>query len=140
MVVHSVAVRKAPNPHGSVVKVMKAFRPDFRPQEMFAVRKATGTDGEVWYRVSIPMRPNGTYGWIPADTVSAAVTVTPTRSRALRERGLLRCSTASGSIAFGVTSRSEKSGLGRGSGHSGRSRNSRLRSRKKFFTIRSSSE
>ncbi len=70
MVVHSVAVRKAPNPHASVVKVMKAFRPDFRPQEMFAVRKATGTDGEVWYRVSIPMRPNGTYGWIPADTVS----------------------------------------------------------------------
>jgi lipoprotein-anchoring transpeptidase ErfK/SrfK len=70
MVVHSVAVRKTPNPHASVIKVMKAFRPDFRPQEMFAVRKATGSDGEVWYRVSIPMRPNGTYGWIPAKTVS----------------------------------------------------------------------
>ena len=70
MVVHSVAVRKTPNPHASVIKVMKAFRPDFRPQEMFAVRKATGSDGEIWYRVSIPMRPNGTYGWIPADTVS----------------------------------------------------------------------
>jgi hypothetical protein len=47
MLVHSVAVRKTPNPHGSVIKVMKAFRPDFRPQEMFAVRKATGSDGEV---------------------------------------------------------------------------------------------
>jgi lipoprotein-anchoring transpeptidase ErfK/SrfK len=70
MLVHSVAVRKTPNPHASVIKVMKAFRPDFRPQEMFAVRKATGSDGEVWYRVSIPMRPNGTYGWIPAKTVS----------------------------------------------------------------------
>jgi lipoprotein-anchoring transpeptidase ErfK/SrfK len=70
MLVHSVAVRKTPNPHASVIKVMKAFRPDFRPQEMFAVRKATGSDGEVWYRVSIPMRPNGTYGWIPANTVS----------------------------------------------------------------------
>jgi lipoprotein-anchoring transpeptidase ErfK/SrfK len=70
MVVHSVAVRKTPAPHASVIKVMKAFRPDFRPQEMFAVRKATGSDGEVWYRVSIPMRPNGTYGWIPANTVS----------------------------------------------------------------------
>ena len=63
-----------------------------------------------------------------------------TRNLALRERGLARCSTASGSIGFGVMSRREKSGLGRGSGHSGRSRNSRLRSRKKFFTIRSSSE
>jgi lipoprotein-anchoring transpeptidase ErfK/SrfK len=70
MLVHSVAVRKTPNPHAPVIKVMKAFRPDFRPQEMFAVRKATGSDGEVWYRVSIPMRPNGTYGWIPANTVS----------------------------------------------------------------------
>ena len=70
MLVHSVAVRKTPNPHASVIKVMKAFRPDFRPQEMFAVRKTTGSDGEVWYRVSIPMRPNGTLGWIPANTVS----------------------------------------------------------------------
>ena len=70
MLVHSVAVRKTPSPQASVIKVMKAFRPDFRPQEMFAVRKATGSDGEVWYRVSIPMRPNGTYGWIPANTVS----------------------------------------------------------------------
>lgn len=70
MLVHSVAVRKTADPHASVIKVMKAFRPDFRPQEMFAVRKATGSDGEVWYRISIPMRPNGTYGWIPAKTVS----------------------------------------------------------------------
>jgi lipoprotein-anchoring transpeptidase ErfK/SrfK len=74
MLVHSVAVRKTPSPQASVIKVMKAFRPDFRPQEMFAVRKATGSDGEVWYRVSIPMRPNGTYGWIPAKTVSLSPT------------------------------------------------------------------
>jgi lipoprotein-anchoring transpeptidase ErfK/SrfK len=53
-----------------VIKVMHQFRPDYRPQEMLAVRKATGTDGNVWYRISIPMRPNGTYGWIPARTVS----------------------------------------------------------------------
>jgi len=74
MTVHSVAVRKTPNPHAAVIKTMKAFRPDFRPQEMFAVRKATGSDGEVWYRVSIPMRPNGTYGWVPASTVSLSPT------------------------------------------------------------------
>ena len=70
LVVHSVAVRKTPNPRAKVIKVMHDFRSDFRPQEMFAVRRATGTDGQFWYRVSIPMRPNGTYGWIPADTVS----------------------------------------------------------------------
>ena len=50
-----------------------------------------------------------------------------TRSLALRERGLARCSTAFGSTGFGVMRRNEKSGLGRGSGHSGRSSHSRLR-------------
>ena len=70
LVVHSVPVRKTPNPRAQVIRVMHAFRSDYRPQEMFAVRAATGSDGQAWYRVSIPMRPNGTYGWIPADTVS----------------------------------------------------------------------
>jgi lipoprotein-anchoring transpeptidase ErfK/SrfK len=77
MVVNSVAVRKNPDPNASVIKVMKAFRPDFRPQEMFAVSKTTGSDGNVWYRISIPMRPNGTYGWIPAQ----AVALKPTHSQ-----------------------------------------------------------
>jgi lipoprotein-anchoring transpeptidase ErfK/SrfK len=72
--VHSVAVRKSPNPNAPVIKVMHDFRPDFRPQEMLAVRKQVGSDGNVWYRVSIPMRPNGTYGWIPAASVSLAPT------------------------------------------------------------------
>src|SRR5205085_6919003 len=58
-----------------------------------------------------------------------------TRSFALRERGLRRCSFSPGSSGFEVTKRKAKSGLRRGSGHSGRSSHSRLRSRKKFFTI-----
>jgi lipoprotein-anchoring transpeptidase ErfK/SrfK len=70
LLVHSVPVRRAPSPQASVIRVMHDFRPDYRPQEMLAVRRATGSDGKVWYRVSIPMRPNGTYGWIPADAVS----------------------------------------------------------------------
>ena len=68
--VRSVPVRKTPSPNGHVIKVMHQFRPDYRRQEMLAVRKTVGSDGRVWYRVSIPMRPNGTYGWIPAYTVS----------------------------------------------------------------------
>jgi lipoprotein-anchoring transpeptidase ErfK/SrfK len=70
LLVNSVPVRVKPDPHAHVIKVMHMFRPDYRPQEMFAVRSTTGTDGEPWYRISIPMRPNGTYGWIPAKTVS----------------------------------------------------------------------
>ena len=50
------------------------FRSDYRPQEMLAVRETTGSDGQAWYRVSIPMRPNGTYGWIPANTVKLSPT------------------------------------------------------------------
>ena len=72
--VHSVAIRKTPNPNSKVIKVLHDFRPDFRPQEILAVRKQVGSDGNVWYRVSIPMRPNGTYGWIPASSVSLSPT------------------------------------------------------------------
>jgi lipoprotein-anchoring transpeptidase ErfK/SrfK len=74
LLVRSVPVRRSPNPHAHVIRVMHQFRPDFRPQEMFAVRKQMGSNGQVWYRVSIPMRPNGTYGWVPAQTVSLAPT------------------------------------------------------------------
>lgn len=75
--VDAVAVRKQPSPHAHVIKVMHMFRPDFRPQEMLAVKSASGTDGQPWYRVSIPMRPNGTYGWIHA----SAVQLSPTHSK-----------------------------------------------------------
>jgi hypothetical protein len=66
MLVSSAPVRVKPNPHAHVIRVMHQFRSDFRPQVIFAVRATTGTDGMPWYRISIPMRPNGTYGWIPA--------------------------------------------------------------------------
>jgi lipoprotein-anchoring transpeptidase ErfK/SrfK len=74
LLVHSVAVRAQPSAQAKVVKVMHDFRPDFRPQEMFAVGERTGADGNPWYHVSVPMRPNGTYGWVPASTVSLAPT------------------------------------------------------------------
>jgi lipoprotein-anchoring transpeptidase ErfK/SrfK len=74
MLSNSDPVRVAPNPHAHVIRVMHQFRSDFRPQVMFAVRAATGSDGQPWYRVSIPMRPNGTYGWVPAKTVSLSPT------------------------------------------------------------------
>jgi lipoprotein-anchoring transpeptidase ErfK/SrfK len=74
LLVHSVAARKSPSPNASVIKVMHDFRPDFRPQEILAVKKQIGSDGNVWYQISLPMRPNGTYGWIPASTVSLAPT------------------------------------------------------------------
>jgi lipoprotein-anchoring transpeptidase ErfK/SrfK len=76
LVVDSVAVRRAPNRSARVIRVMHQFRSDYRPQVLLAVRKTTDSKGKVWYRVSIPMRPNGTYGWIPANAVS----LKPTRA------------------------------------------------------------
>jgi lipoprotein-anchoring transpeptidase ErfK/SrfK len=77
MLSNSVPVRVAADPHAHVIRVMHQFRSDFRPQVMFAVAAKTGSDGEPWYRISIPMRPNGTFGWIPAKTVK----LSPTRSQ-----------------------------------------------------------
>ena len=73
--VSSVPVRAQPNPRARVIKVMNQFRPDYRIQEVFAVKTQLGTDGRSWYKISIPMRPNGTMGWIPAGTVTLSPTV-----------------------------------------------------------------
>jgi lipoprotein-anchoring transpeptidase ErfK/SrfK len=72
--VHAVPIHKTADPRSKVIKVLHDFRPDFRPQEILAVGKKVASDGTVWYRVSIPMRPNGTYGWIPANSVSLSPT------------------------------------------------------------------
>jgi lipoprotein-anchoring transpeptidase ErfK/SrfK len=74
MLSNSVPVRVAADPHAHVIRVMHQFRSDFRPQVIFAVAAKTGSDGEPWYRISIPMRPNGTFGWIPAKTVKLSPT------------------------------------------------------------------
>jgi lipoprotein-anchoring transpeptidase ErfK/SrfK len=70
-----VAVRARPTPTAPLVKVMHQFRPDYRLQEILAVGARLGSDGRTWYHVSVPMRPNGVEGWIPAAAVSLAPTV-----------------------------------------------------------------
>jgi lipoprotein-anchoring transpeptidase ErfK/SrfK len=75
LLVSSVPARAHPSPRARVIKVMKQFRDDYRPQEVFAVKAQPGTDGRPWYEISVPMRPNGTMGWIPARTVSLDPTV-----------------------------------------------------------------
>ena len=74
LLVDKIAVRSQPSPAAHVIKVMSQFRPDFRLQEIFAVTTRVGSDGKPWYRISVPMRPNGTMGWIPASTAALAPT------------------------------------------------------------------
>jgi lipoprotein-anchoring transpeptidase ErfK/SrfK len=66
LAVSKVVARSAPNPGAARVLVLKQFRPDFRQQEVLAVGATVGTDGQLWYRLSLPMRPNNTTGWVAA--------------------------------------------------------------------------
>jgi len=75
LLVPKTVVRLTPNPHARIIRVLTQFRPDFRVQEILAMSTRTGTDGKPWYRINLPMRPDGTYGWIPARIVSLAPTV-----------------------------------------------------------------
>jgi lipoprotein-anchoring transpeptidase ErfK/SrfK len=83
LLVTKIPVRRAPSPQAPVIKLLGQFRPDYRIQEIFAVSTRVGADGRPWYRISIPMRPNGTMGWIPARSAS----VSPTVSRIVIHRG-----------------------------------------------------
>lgn len=81
--VAQVPVRAQPSPSAHVIKVMRQFRDDYRIQVILAVGAKLGADGKPWYRISVPMRPNGTMGWIPARAVSLA----PTANQIVVHRG-----------------------------------------------------
>jgi lipoprotein-anchoring transpeptidase ErfK/SrfK len=66
-----VAVRVRPSRAARAIRTFGRFRSDYRPRVVLAlgaVRDASGTP--TWYRVSLPGRPNGHTGWIPAGSVS----------------------------------------------------------------------
>lgn len=68
----AVVVRAAPDPAAARVAVFSQFRPDFRWRIVFALGERRGADRANWYRVSVPMRPNGKTGWIPASAAELA--------------------------------------------------------------------
>jgi lipoprotein-anchoring transpeptidase ErfK/SrfK len=79
LTVAKIGVRSAPNPRARVIKTLTQFRTDYRIQEIFAVAVQNGSDGRPWYKISVPMRPNGTMGWIPAPAVTLSPTVSEIR-------------------------------------------------------------
>jgi lipoprotein-anchoring transpeptidase ErfK/SrfK len=79
-----IAVRSGPDPSAPVLRYLHQFRSDYRLQVVFALDQTTGADGRTWFKVSLPMRPNGTVGWIPAGTVA----LRPTRNHIVVHRGL----------------------------------------------------
>jgi lipoprotein-anchoring transpeptidase ErfK/SrfK len=69
IVVPRVVVRSAPAPKATAVRVLREFRPDHRPQLVLALEARTGSGGALWYRLSLPGRPNGGRGWVPASAL-----------------------------------------------------------------------
>ena len=65
----STPVRARPSASAKVITSLPQFRPDYRPMTVLAlsVRKTNGKPA--WYKISVPGRPNGRTGWIPAKAV-----------------------------------------------------------------------
>jgi lipoprotein-anchoring transpeptidase ErfK/SrfK len=82
----TVAARAAPDPKARVVLRLRDLRPDFRRQVVLATTERVGKDGRTWVRLDLPMRPNGTVGWIPASRAS----LSPTRNKIVVRRSTRR--------------------------------------------------
>ncbi|MEO5574592.1 MAG: L,D-transpeptidase, partial [Gaiellaceae bacterium] len=78
-----VAVRAKPSRIAPRVAVLTQFRADFRPRVVLAVGVRLDNRGRPdWYRVSLPGRPNGRTGWVPA----ASVDLKPIRKEIVIDR------------------------------------------------------
>ena len=65
-----VIVRAKPSVTAAQTTVLTQFRPDFRPRVVLALGVRHDGEGQPsWYRISLPGRPNGRTGWVPAGSV-----------------------------------------------------------------------
>jgi lipoprotein-anchoring transpeptidase ErfK/SrfK len=93
LTVGTLVARAAPSAAARKVLVLRQFRKDFRRQVVLAVRSRVGKDGKPWMQLNLPMRPNGTLGWVPA----SAIDVHPTKTRILINRDARKLSLYAGS-------------------------------------------
>jgi lipoprotein-anchoring transpeptidase ErfK/SrfK len=78
-----VAVRSQPSKTAPRITVLSQFRDDFRPRVVLALGIRRDAKGRpAWYKLSLPGRPNGRTGWVPA----ASVDVTPVRKEIVIDR------------------------------------------------------
>lgn len=77
-----VVARVRPAEDARAVRILREFRPDGRYQVILAVGQHRAEDGRLWYRLDLPMRPNGTRGWVPA----AALGLRSVRKRIVIDR------------------------------------------------------
>lgn len=80
----AVAVRARPSRDSRRMRILPQFRPDLRPTYVLALGMKADRDrpDRLWYRISLPGRPNGQTGWINA----AAADVQPIHERIVIDR------------------------------------------------------
>ena len=64
-----MVIRAKPDPGSKVLRRMAQVRADFQIQVVLALGAKRGADGLLWYRLSLPGRPNGQRGWVRSDLV-----------------------------------------------------------------------
>ena len=92
VIVPSVMARTAPTFTAPVIATFSRINQDGARQVFDVGGSLRDPDGGVWYRALLPMRPNGTSGYIPAD----AVRVVQTQYRIAIDRHHLRLAVWSG--------------------------------------------
>jgi hypothetical protein len=86
-------VRSRPDPAAPRVVRLRRLTQDGFPELYVALRARVGTDGAIWVQIRLPLRPNGTTGWVlrrrlgPWTTVRTALDVDRVRLRAVLRRG-----------------------------------------------------
>lgn len=64
-----VVARAAPSPDADAVVSLSAVNEFGDPQTLGIVGETWGADGAAWVQAQLPVRPNGTVGWVPASAV-----------------------------------------------------------------------
>jgi len=70
-----VTARKAPNPSAREIGSFARTNAEGAPQVFDLLDEVMGTDGAVWYRALLPIRPNGTTGFVPARSLRLSLTL-----------------------------------------------------------------
>ena len=74
-VLAAVTARRAPRPSARPVMVLQPIAPLGGGLTVVQIEaRTTGGDGRDWVRVRLPVRPNGTQGWIPMDVLRLSST------------------------------------------------------------------
>jgi lipoprotein-anchoring transpeptidase ErfK/SrfK len=114
IVVRTAVVRSAPSARAKRIALLHDLRKDFRPQIVLALELRGDSGGKLWYRIAVPGRPNGRYGWIRASAASLRPTVAEividrsARTLELRRGGAVRLRTR---VAVGARGMETPTGL-----------------------------